>query len=52
MYLYANLDEVEPEAIQQLITLANSPLPVGYVSAIVHQIRLDWSTVTVRWRIV
>ena len=33
VYLYANRSEVEPEALQQLISLAESPLPVGYVSA-------------------
>lgn len=33
VYLYAHPDDVEPQAIEQLIKLANSPLPVGYVSA-------------------
>ncbi|EIE20289.1 UPF0027-domain-containing protein [Coccomyxa subellipsoidea C-169] len=31
--LYAKRSEVESEAIQQLIALAESPLPVGYVAA-------------------
>ncbi|KAK9828760.1 hypothetical protein WJX72_001958 [[Myrmecia] bisecta] len=33
IYLYTKLEEVEPEALQQLIALAESPLPVGFVSA-------------------
>ncbi len=31
--LYAKRSEVESEAIQQLVALAESPLPVGYVAA-------------------
>lgn len=33
VYLYAPLDEVEPDAIQQLIKVAESPMAVGYLSA-------------------
>ncbi|KAK9807265.1 hypothetical protein WJX73_005302 [Symbiochloris irregularis] len=33
VYLFAPKEEVEPEAIQQLIKLAESPMPVGFVSA-------------------
>ena len=33
VYLYARRSELEEEAVKQLIALAESPLPVGYVSA-------------------
>lgn len=33
VYLYMKSNEIEAEALKQLIALAESPLPVGYVSA-------------------
>ena len=33
VYLYARRNELEEEAVKQFIALAESPLPVGYVSA-------------------
>jgi len=33
LYLYAPLDEVEEQATKQLISLAESPLPIGHVAA-------------------
>ena len=33
VYLFVRRNELEAEALQQLIALAESPLPVGYVSA-------------------
>eukprot|EP00192_Tetraselmis_astigmatica_P005008 CAMPEP_0117648314 /NCGR_PEP_ID=MMETSP0804-20121206/330_1 /TAXON_ID=1074897 /ORGANISM="Tetraselmis astigmatica, Strain CCMP880" /LENGTH=434 /DNA_ID=CAMNT_0005453891 /DNA_START=273 /DNA_END=1578 /DNA_ORIENTATION=- len=33
IHLYTTPEEVEPEALEQLVRLAESPLPVGYVAA-------------------
>lgn len=33
VYLYTQLEDVEPDALQQLVNMAESPLPVGFVSA-------------------